>query len=167
MPESVANSLGVSYAVLKFIIDSVLLNLFMIMFCVLEYRIAMKFINNKFSSSLGSAFTYTATASYCIYLFHRPFLALWNSITTFISNPVLHDVVIIFVALPLLLFTSYHLQVFELNLKKFFSRECTPGKKSSSKGSTDGSSKWGLIEGTCKKIEIQKFGTEIYKKEDR
>ena len=138
---SVANSLGLSYAVLKFIIDSVLLNLFMIMFCVLEYRIAMKFINNKFSSSLGSAFTYTATASYCIYLFHRPFLALWNSITTFISNPVLHDVVIIFVALPLLFFISYHLQVFELNLKKSFSRESTPSKKSSSKGSTDGSSK--------------------------
>ncbi len=138
---SVANSLGLSYAVLKFIIDSVLLNLFMIMFCILEYRIAMKFINNKFSSSLGSAFTYTATASYCIYLFHRPFLALWNSITTFISNPVLHDVVIIFVALPLLFFISYHLQVFELNLKKSFSRESTPSKKSSSKGSTDGSSK--------------------------
>lgn len=138
---SVANSLGLSYAVLKFIIDSVLLNLFMIMFCILEYRIAMKFINNKFSSSLGSAFTYTATASYCIYLFHRPFLALWNSITTFISNPVLHDVVIIFVALPLLFFISYHLQVFELNLKKSFSRESAPGKKSSSKGSTDGSSK--------------------------
>ncbi len=138
---SVANSLGLSYAVLKFIIDSVLLNLFMIMFCILEYRIAMKFINNKFSSSLDSAFTYTATASYCIYLFHRPFLALWNSITTFISNPVLHDVVIIFVALPLLFFISYHLQVFELNLKKSFSRESTPGKKSSSKGSTGGSSK--------------------------
>lgn len=138
---SVANSLGLSYAVLKFIIDSVLLNLFMIMFCILEYRIAMKFINNKFSSSLGSAFTYTATASYCIYLFHRPFLALWNSIVTFISNPVLHDVVIIFVALPLLFFISYHLQVFELNLKKSFSRESTPGKKSSSKGSTGGSSK--------------------------
>ena len=138
---SVANSLGLSYAVLKFIIDSVLLNLFMIMFCILEYRIVMKFINNKFSSSLGSAFTYTATASYCIYLFHRPFLALWNSITTFISNPVLHDVVIIFVALPLLFFISYHLQVFELNLKKSFSRESTPSKKSSSKGSTDGSSK--------------------------
>ena len=138
---SVANSLGLSYAVLKFIIDSVLLNLFMIMFCILEYRIVMKFINNKFSSSLGSAFTYTATASYCIYLFHRPFLALWNSITTFISNPVLHDVVIIFVALPLLFFISYHLQVFELNLKKSFSRESTPGKKSSSQGSTDGSSK--------------------------
>lgn len=138
---SVANSLGLSYAVLKFIIDSTLLNLFMIMFCILEYRIAMKFINNKFSSSLGSAFTYTATASYCIYLFHRPFLALWNSIVTFISNPVLHDVVIIFVALPLLFFISYHLQVFELNLKKSFSRENTPGKKSSSKGSTGGSSK--------------------------
>lgn len=138
---SVANSLGLSYAVLKFIIDSVLLNLFMIMFCILEYRIAMKFINNKFSSSLGSAFTYTATASYCIYLFHRPFLALWNSITTFISNPVLHDVVIIFIALPLLFFISYHLQVFELNLKKSFSRESAPGKKSSSKGSTDDSSK--------------------------
>ncbi|MDD2340419.1 MAG: acyltransferase family protein [Methanosarcina sp.] len=138
---SVGNSLGLSYAILKFIIDSVLLNIFMIMFCILEYRVAMKFINDQFSSSLSSAFTYTATASYCIYLFHRPFLALWNSATNFINNPILHDVIVIFVALPLLLFISYHLQVLELNLKKSFSSEKTPGKKSTSKGSTDGSGK--------------------------
>jgi len=78
MLNSMANSLGLSYVTLKFIIDSVLLNLFIIVFCTLEYRFAMKFINNKLSSSLSSALTYISTASYCIYLFHRPFLALWN-----------------------------------------------------------------------------------------
>lgn len=119
MLESIANSLGMSYAALKFIIvDCLLLDVFIITFCVLEYMFAMKYINNRFSSSLGSAFTYVATASYCIYLFHRPFLALWNSGTHFISNPILHDVILIFVALPLLLYISYRLQIFELSLKK-------------------------------------------------
>ncbi|MDY0130326.1 MAG: acyltransferase [Methanosarcina vacuolata] len=115
---NMATSLGLSYLILKFIIDSVLLNLFVIIFCVLEYRFAMKFINNEFSSSLSSAFTYVATASYCIYLFHRPFLALWNSVTHFISNPLLHDAILIFIALPFLVVISYHLQILELYLKK-------------------------------------------------
>jgi peptidoglycan/LPS O-acetylase OafA/YrhL len=119
MLESMANSLGLGYITLKFVIDTVLLNVFLIMFCVLEYEFAMRFINNKILSSLSSAFTYIATASYCVYLFHRPFLVLWNSGTNFISNPILHDVILIFVALPLLLFISYSLQTFELNLKKF------------------------------------------------
>jgi hypothetical protein len=119
MLESMANSLGLGYITLKFVIDTVLLNVFLIMFCVLEYEFAMRFINNKILSSLSSAFTYIATASYCVYLFHRPFLVLWNSGTNFISNPILHDVILIFVALPLLLFISYSLQTFKLNLKKF------------------------------------------------
>ena len=79
MLESMANSLGLGYITLKFVIDTVLLNVFLIMFCVLEYEFAMRFINNKLLSSLSSAFTYIATASYCVYLFHRPFLVLWNS----------------------------------------------------------------------------------------
>lgn len=124
MLESLANLLGMSYVALKFIfIDFLLLDVFIIAFCVLEYMFAMKYINNKFSSSLSSAFTYVATASYCVYLFHRPFLALWNSGTNFISNPILHDVILIFVALPLLLFISYNLQILELNFKKSISHK--------------------------------------------
>ncbi len=141
MLNSVANSLGMGYVTLKFIIDSVLLNLFIIIFCALEYRFAMKFINDKLSNSLSSALTYIATASYCIYLFHRPFLALWNSGTNFISNPILHDFIVIFVALPILLFISYHLQILELNLKGSFSHEKASGKEVSFTGSTIGSGK--------------------------
>lgn len=137
MLESMANSLGLGYLTLKFIIDSVLLNLFVIMFCILEYRFAMKFINNEFSSSLSSALTYVATASYCIYLFHRPFLALWNSGTHFISNPILHDVILIFIALPILVFISYHLQILELNLKKHILPKKTPRKNFPFTGSSD------------------------------
>jgi peptidoglycan/LPS O-acetylase OafA/YrhL len=137
MLESMANSLGLSYLILKFIIDSVLLNLFVIIFCVLEYRFAMKFINNEFSSVLSSVFTYVATASYCIYLFHRPFLALWNSGTHFISSPILHDVILIFVALPVLVVVSYHLQILELNLKKYFSNKKDSHKDLSCRGYTN------------------------------
>ncbi|PAV12656.1 hypothetical protein ASJ81_19995 [Methanosarcina spelaei] len=137
MLESIANSLGLSYLILKFIIDSVLLNLFVIIFCVLEYRFAMKFINNEFSSILSSAFTYVATASYCIYLFHRPFLALWNSGTHFISSPILHDVILIFVALPVLVIISYHLQILEFNLKKYFSNKKDSHKDLSFRGYTN------------------------------
>jgi peptidoglycan/LPS O-acetylase OafA/YrhL len=136
MLESMANLLGLSYVTLKFIIDSVLLNVFIITFCILEYMFAMKYINNKFSSSLSSALKYISTASYCVYLFHRPFLALWNSGTNFISNPILHDVSLIFVALPLLLFISYHLQILELNLKKFISHKTLPRKDLTFTGST-------------------------------
>ncbi|HEY3361472.1 MAG TPA: acyltransferase family protein [Methanosarcina sp.] len=137
-----ANSIGLSYEILEFIIDSViLLNIFVIMFCILEYKFAMKFINNESSSSLNSTFTYIATASYCVYLFHRPFLALWNSITHFVSSPILHDVILICVALPLLLVISYHLQAFESNLKKSISRKKSPRKGIPFKTSTTGSSK--------------------------
>jgi peptidoglycan/LPS O-acetylase OafA/YrhL len=141
MLNSMANSLGLGYVTLKFVIDTVLLNVFVIMFCVLEYKFAMRFIDNKFSSSLSSAFTYIATASYCIYLFHRPFLALWNSGTHFISNPILHDVILIFVALPILLFISYRLQILELSLKKYISHKKIPQKDLHFKRSTTGSSK--------------------------
>ncbi|HET8685751.1 MAG TPA: hypothetical protein VFM18_03690 [Methanosarcina sp.] len=128
MLKSAANSVGLSYVTLKFIIDTVLLNVFTIMFCVLEYTFAMRFINNKFSNSLSSALEYLVTGSYCVYLFHRPFLALWNSGTSFISNPILHDAILIFVALPLLLFISYNFQIFELSLKKSISHKKTPQK---------------------------------------
>ncbi|WP_292388401.1 acyltransferase family protein [Methanosarcina sp. UBA5] len=141
MLESIAGSLGLSYLVLKFIIDSVLLNLFVIIFCVLEYRFAMKFINNEFSSSLSSMFTYVATASYCIYLFHRPFLALWNSGTHFISSPILHDIILIFIALPILVVISYHLQILELNLKKHILHKKTPRKDCHFIGSSNSSGK--------------------------
>ncbi len=141
MLTSVANSLGLSYATLKFIIDSLLLNVFIILFCVFEYRFAMKFINDKFSSSLGSVLTDIAMSSYCVYLFHRPFLALWNSGTNFISNPILHDIIVIFVAVPILFFISYRIQEFEINLKKYLSREKVPGKDIAFTGPAIGSSK--------------------------
>jgi peptidoglycan/LPS O-acetylase OafA/YrhL len=141
MLESVANSLGLGYVTLKFIIDSVLLNVFIITFCILEYGFAMKFIDDKLSNFWNSALTYIATASYCIYLFHRPFLALWNSATNFISNPFLHDAIVMFVALPLLLLISYHLQILELNLKKSFSHKKAPYRDFSLTNSSTNSGK--------------------------
>lgn len=123
MLTSVSNSLGLNYDVLKFIIDSLLLNIFVFMFCTFEYRLAMQFINVNFSSSWSSFFTYIATSSYCVYLFHRPFLALWNAGTNFIGNPILRDAIIILVALPFLFFISYHLQRFESNLMKHLSHK--------------------------------------------
>ncbi len=149
--ESMANSLGLGYVALKFIIDSGFLNVFIITFCVLEYRFAMKFINDKFSDSLSSALTYIATASYCVYLFHRPFLALWNSGTNFINNPILRDVTVIFVALSLLLFISYHLQILELNLKKSISHKKPLEKSSPSQALKLAPASKRLVENTCEK----------------
>jgi len=120
MLSNVANSLGLNYATLKFIIDTLLLNFFAMIFCIFEYRFATKFINDKLSSSLSSVITYIATSSYCVYLFHRPFLELWNAGIYFIQNPILHDVITVFVALPILVFVSYHIQMLEFNLKKYF-----------------------------------------------
>lgn len=145
MLENVADSLGLGYVTLKFIIDSVLLNVFIITFCILEYGFAMRFIENRFSSSWNSALTYIATASYCVYLFHRPFLALWNSATNFINNPFLHDAVVMFVALPFLLFISYHLQILELDLKKYFAHKKVPLSDFPFTGSTTVSGKLASI----------------------
>ncbi|MGB9132526.1 MAG: acyltransferase [Methanosarcina sp.] len=141
MLEGLANSLGLSYTILNFTLNTLLLNIFIIMFCIFEYRFAMKFIDDKFPSSLSSILTYIATSSYCVYLFHRPFLTLWNAGTNFISNPILRDITIIFVALPLLFFISYHAQVFEFYLKKYRSHEKVSCKDISSTGSTTGSNK--------------------------
>lgn len=142
MLTSVAHLMGMGYDNLEFIIDSViLLNIFVIMFCVLEYKFAMKFINNKFSDSWSFAFTYIATASYCVYLFHRPFLALWNSVTHFIGSPILHDVILLVVALPILLIIAYRLQIFELSVKKSLSQKKTSHNGPSVKCSTNGFNK--------------------------
>ncbi|MGV8077007.1 MAG: acyltransferase family protein [Methanosarcina sp.] len=141
MLEGLANSLGLSYTILNFTLNTLLLNIFIIMFCIFEYRFAMKFIDDKFPSSLSSILTYIATSSYCVYLFHRPFLTLWNAGTNFISNPILRDITIIFVALPLLFFISYHAQVFEFYLKKYLSHEKVSCKDISSTGSTTDSNK--------------------------
>lgn len=130
MLDSIAGLLGVNSLFLQFIIDTALLNVFMLIFCVFEYSLAMRFINDRFSSSLSSFFTYIATSSYCVYLFHRPFFALWNSGTNFISSPILRDVIMLFVTIPLLFFISYHIQKIELKLKNNFSLRKFPGKKS-------------------------------------
>ncbi|RXA21880.1 acyltransferase [Methanosarcina sp. MSH10X1] len=145
MLENLANSVDIGYVTLKFIIDSVLLNAFIITFCMLEYRFAMKFVNDKLSGSQESALSYIATASYCIYLFHRPFLALWNSGTSFIGNPILHDVIVIFVALPFLLFISYRLQIVELNFKQSISHKKAPGRNLPLTASTISSGKLASI----------------------
>lgn len=123
MLSHVANSLGLNYDVLKLVIDTILLNFFAMFFCILEYGFAVKIINDKLSYSISSLITNIATSSYCVYLFHRPFLALWDAGTNFIHNPILHDVTTIFVALPLLFFISYHLQSFEFDLKKYISNK--------------------------------------------
>jgi peptidoglycan/LPS O-acetylase OafA/YrhL len=141
MLSGVARLLDLNYNILKFLIDTVLLIIFTLIFCTLEYKFAMKFIDNKFPSSLSSLFTYIGTSSYCVYLFHRPFLALWNAGTNFIGNLVLRDIIVLFVALPILFILCYHLQMFELNLKKYFSHEKTPGKDLSFKRSITGSNK--------------------------
>lgn len=119
MLNSIAHLIGLNYDILEAIIETLLLNIFAVILCIFEYKFAMKFIDNNFSSSLNSAFTYIATSSYCVYLFHRPFFTLWNVGTKFISSPILHDIIVIFVALPLLFFVSYHIQIFESNLKKY------------------------------------------------
>ena len=124
MLSSVGHLLGLNYDILRFIIDTLLLNIFIFMFCTFEYRLTMKFININFSSYLSSFFTYIATASYCVYLFHRPFLTLWNAGASLISkNPVLHDIIVVVVALPVLFFISYHIQVSELNFMRNFSHK--------------------------------------------
>ena len=119
--DSIAGLLGVNSLLLQFVIDTALLNIFILIFCVFEYSLAMRFINDRFSRSLSSFFTYIATSSYCVYLFHRPFFVLWNSGTNFISSPILRDVIMLFVAIPLLFFISYHIQKIELSLKNNFS----------------------------------------------
>jgi peptidoglycan/LPS O-acetylase OafA/YrhL len=119
--DSIAGLLGVNSLLIQFIMETALLNFFMLIFCAFEYSLAMSFVNDKFSGSLNSFFTNIAASSYCVYLFHRPFFALWNSGTNFISSPILRDIIMLFVAIPLLFFISYHIQKIELNLKKNFS----------------------------------------------
>lgn len=127
--DSIAGLLVVSSPLLEFLIDTALLNAFMLIFCAFEYSLVMKFVNDKFSGSLNSFFTCIATSSYCVYLFHRPFFALWNSGTNFISSPILRDIIMLFVAIPLLFFISYHIQKIELNLKSNLSSGKSHGKK--------------------------------------
>ncbi|WP_440944890.1 acyltransferase family protein [Methanosarcina sp. T3] len=126
--DSMAGLLSTRPPFLQFLTDTLLLNIFAILFCVFEYSFAMKFINDKFSHSLSSVFTYIATSSYCVYLFHRPFFTLWNSGTNFIGSPILRDVIMTVIAIPLLFFISYQIQTMELNLKSNISHKKFPKK---------------------------------------
>ncbi|AKB19972.1 hypothetical protein MSWHS_3109 [Methanosarcina sp. WWM596] len=134
MLDSMAGLLSINPPLLQFFIDTLFLNIFTILFCVFEYSFAMKFINDKLSRSLSSVFTYIATSSYCVYLFHRPFFTLWNSGTNFINSPILRDVIMVFISIPLLFFVSYHVQTMEQNLKSSISHRKFPGKNLSFTG---------------------------------
>jgi peptidoglycan/LPS O-acetylase OafA/YrhL len=126
--DSMAGLLSINPPLLQFLIDTLFLNIFAILFCIFEYSFAIKFINDKFSRSLSSFFTYIATSSYCVYLFHRPFFTLWNSGTNFIGSPILRDIIMVFAAIPLLFFVSYYVQKLEMGLKDNFSHKKFPGK---------------------------------------
>lgn len=122
--DSMAGLFGIDAPFLQFIIDILLLNIFAVIFCIFQYSFATKFVNDKLSRPLSSLLTHIATASYCIYLFHRPFFTLWNSGTNFIGSPILRDVIMVFIAIPLLFVISYYIQIIEFKLKNSLS----PGK---------------------------------------
>lgn len=144
MLNSIADSLGLNYMIFKFALDSLLLNIFVIIFCIFQYGFAMKFIDTKFSSSLLSpVISHIAVSSYCVYLFHRPFLTLWNAGTNFIGSPILRDLILLFVALPILFFICYYLQLFELNLKRYFSHKKVSAKDFSFKRAATDADKQG------------------------
>lgn len=127
---SIAGLMGINLSLLEFIINLALLNIFILIFCISEYSLATRYVNDKLSGTLSSFFTNIATSSYCVYLFHRPFFTLWNSGTNFISSPILRDALMLFVAIPLLFFISYNIQKIELNMKTNFSARKYSGKRS-------------------------------------
>jgi peptidoglycan/LPS O-acetylase OafA/YrhL len=139
--DSIASLLSVNPPLLQFILETVLLNTFVIIFCIFEYSLATRFINDKLSNSLSSFFNYIATSSYCVYLFHRPFFTLWNSGTNFVASPILRDIIMVFIAIPLLFFLSYDIQMIEIKLKGSLSKMISHRKGLPYTGSTTGFSK--------------------------
>ncbi|AKB53151.1 hypothetical protein A9239_11920 [Methanosarcina sp. A14] len=116
-----AASIGLSYEVVRFAVMSISSNVSMILFCVAQLWIANICINDKFSPMISSIITYVSTASYTVYLFHRPVLALWVSLADRIHMlPFLQDCITIILIVPALFIVSYYIQTKESFLRKRF-----------------------------------------------
>lgn len=109
-----AESLGMSYEFVKLTIRLLLFNISSIIFCVAQVWVVNTCINEKLSTSLSSIITYIATASYTVYLFHRPFLSIWASMINSIQiSPFFRDSITIIIIIPLMFVILYHVQYVE------------------------------------------------------
>lgn len=114
MIEKFAASIGLSYDTVTFFITFLFFNISVIMFCIAQLWIANICINEKLPSLIISVITHISSASYTVYLFHRPILSIWISIVnhTQISS-LLQDGITISLIIPLMFVTSYYIQHME------------------------------------------------------
>lgn len=109
-----AEFLNLNYELVELAIRMLLFNISSIMFCVAQVWTINTCINEKLSTSLSSIITRIATASYAVYLFHRPFLSIWASIANSIQiSPFLRDGITIIIIIPLMFMISYCVQYTE------------------------------------------------------
>lgn len=106
-----STKIGTNLSDLKSII---FIEIVIISFAFTQFFIAKKFIN-LFSLNEKHLFTFVSTASYCIYLFHRPILFMFSHIFDLLSNQIYSDILMIFIAYPILFIVSYYIQVFEFS----------------------------------------------------
>lgn len=67
------------------------------------------------SGRLQNIFLAISTSSYCVYLFHRPILSLFYG-ASLALDPILSDLVILFVSIPATFIIGYYIQVAEYRL---------------------------------------------------
>lgn len=116
--EKFATPLGLSYESVKFTITSVLFDVTIIMFCIAQLWIANICINDNISTLLSSIITFIATASYTVYLFHRPLLSLWISVSDQTNiNSLFQDSITILLIIPVMFVISYYIQYIESALR--------------------------------------------------
>jgi peptidoglycan/LPS O-acetylase OafA/YrhL len=124
MIEKFSASIGLSYNVVEFAITSLSSDVSIMMFCVAQVWIANICINDKLSPLISSIITYISTASYAVYLFHRPILSVWASLANQIHIvPFLQDCITIILIIPALFVISYYIQKNEsLFMKRFLAK---------------------------------------------
>lgn len=93
-----------------------LINILILSFVILQFYFTKCFINS-FSNGQKYLFVVFANISYPIYLFHRVVLSISYYITNTFFTPLLSDLCILFLGLPLVFVVSFYIQIFESKFK--------------------------------------------------
>ena len=107
---------GLNYEV-STVISFVLFDLVIISFCLIQVEIATMFFDD-FSPKTKDLIYLIAFASFAVYLFHRPILTVFYGGTLVFGIPVIaENLIMIFIAVPLVFIISYYLQYYEEKIR--------------------------------------------------
>jgi len=108
--QNIGTFTGISVDTLKSIITDILVDLFVISFCIIQLIFSQLYAE-YIKGTAHSLIIFLSAGSYCIYLFHDPLLTFWTiEIVPWVQIPVIQDFLTFLLAIPAIIIASYYLQ---------------------------------------------------------